>query len=161
MLSYNSYNCPFPPSFPLPVVWFCAALCKCFHLLRSVQGTMMQAQTLPVFFNPDPRLTHLSWQLSVQCPRASTGCVHMESEAVRVTRHHDGIGRDTAKPKPCHKPATVPTRLLGGKGTQRTKQGQATLYYWLGLALGSEQNSSKNSWALPSQLEQAEHEGSS
>lgn len=85
----------------------------------------------------------------------------MESEGVRVTRHHDGIGRDTEKPKPCHKPATVPTSLLGERGTQRTKQGQSTLYYWLGLALGSEHNSSKNSWAMHSQLEQAEHEGPS
>lgn len=45
----------------------------------------------------------------------------MESEGVRVTRHHDGIGRDTEKPKPCHKPATVPTSLLGVKGHTENK----------------------------------------
>lgn len=72
-----------------------------------------------------------------------------------------GLAGTQQNPSPATNQPLSPQGSWGEKGTQRTKQGQATLYYWLGLALGSEQNSSKNSWALPSQLEQAEHEGSS
>ena len=72
-----------------------------------------------------------------------------------------GLAGTQQNPSPATNQPLSPQGSWGGKGTQRTKQGQATLYYWLGLALGSEQNSSKNSWAMPSQLERAEHEGPS
>ena len=94
------------------------AFCSGHHDASTNSSCLLQSRP------HSPRRTHLSWQLSVQRPRASTGCVHMESEGVRVTRPHDGIGRDTAKPKPCHKPATVPTRLLGGLCDSRGGRGR-------------------------------------
>lgn len=101
------------------------AFCSGHHDASTNSSCLLQSRP------HSPRRTHLSWQLSVQRPRASTGCVHMESEGVRVTRPHDGIGRDTAKPKPCHKPATVPTRLLGGERAHR-EQSKAKQHFITG-----------------------------
>ena len=42
----------------------------------------------------------------------------------------------TAKPKPCHKPATVPTRLLGGKGHTENKARPSNTLLLAGVGLG-------------------------
>lgn len=125
----------------------------------SARDSSTDSSCLLQFRPASPRLTRFSRLTeSVQRPQASTACMQTDAEEVRGIWHHDRIGQATEKPKSCHKSVTVPTRPLGERGSQRTKQGKAMLYYSLGLASGSEHNSSNTGWAVSSLPERAKHE---